>query len=494
MTDPVTPKAERRVTDGEVVESTVEVRPERTASESRSKSDANARRRAHNRAKKEAETPASANSKPAEKHPQNAIKNGNVLSKPWVNKSLLWGGFLIMVAAILFYTRPNMDWQVEHINRLQVQVTNLQASNQALADKLEQQQTELDTRISEIMSQPENKPLITQADLEAVKLATESQLSDLYEQVQTDLTAFNRQAETKLQALAEQATSNETPSETSSETDLTALNEFQQKVEGQLSQVDEVIRQLLTFKQQQEQQVLVTPELQPEPVAVQHLTSMQIQEWMIDANNQWLLKGNVEQTQSQLLALEQALAMTDVSNKTEIARVIGQDLSQIKAYSEQTQQVNQTMESSLAALNKLVKELPKPDMSRQKTDSMPLSELMSEGSQEKTEVSPLNLLLEKLSGLISVKKRESEAELSAVEGLLLHDALTQRLALLVDRVNWASSIESTVEVKKATAAVQTFIDLHFSAQSQAFEAVLTPLSEVTFSPRPALSMVSLDAL
>ena len=372
MTDPVTPKAERRVTDGEVVESTVEVRPERTASESRSKSDANARRRAHNRAKKEAETNASSNSKPAEKHPQNAIKNGNVLSKPWVKKSLLWGGFLIMVAAILFYTRPNMDWQVEHINRLQVQVTNLQASNQALADKLEQQQTELDTRISEIMSQPENKPLITQADLEAVKLATESQLSDLYEQVQTDLTAFNRQAETKLQALAEQATSNETPSETSSETDLTALNEFQQKVEGQLSQVDEVIRQLLTFKQQQEQQVLVTPELQPEPVAVQHLTSMQIQEWMIDANNQWLLKGNVEQTQSQLLALEQALAMTDVSNKTEIARVIGQDLSQIKAYSEQTQQVNQTMESSLAALNKLVKELPKPDMSRQKTDSMPL--------------------------------------------------------------------------------------------------------------------------
>ena len=119
---------------------------------------------------------------------------------------------------------------------------------------------------------------------------------------------------------------------------------------------------------------------------------------------------------------------------------------------------------------------------------------MSEGSQEKTEVSPLNLLLEKLSGLISVKKRESEAELSAVEGLLLHDALTQRLALLVDRVNWASSIESTVEVKKATAAVQTFIDLHFSAQSQAFEAVLTPLSEVTFSSRPALSMVSLDAL
>ena len=487
MTEPVTPKAERRVIDGEVVEPTAQPQTEKSSPETASTADANARRRAHNRTQQTSEPSASASSSTKNsKTSDNQAKKASVMSKPWVKKSLLWGSFFIMVAAILFYTRPNMDWQVEHINQLQVQVAQLKESNQSLAAKLEKQQAEMEARIAEVLNQPENQPLITQADLDAVTTDTKAQLSALYEQVQTDLTAFNNQAETKLQALAEQAKTALTPSDS----DLSALAEFQQKVEGQLNQVGEEMSQLFTFKQQQEQK---QPEVLAEPENVPHLTSMQVQQWMVDVNSQWLLKGDVELTQSQLFALEQALAITDVANKTEIARTIGQDLSDIKAYSQQTQQASQVVQKNLEALTRLVNAIPQPSMQREQALADSVSQTQEASQATQAAVSPLDTLLEKFTGLISVKKRESETELSSVEGLLLHDVLMQRLALLVDRVQWASSIQSTVELKKATASVQAFIDLHFSAQSQAFETVLTPLNTIEFNQRKPLAVVGLNA-
>jgi len=494
MTEPVTPKADRRVIDGEVVEPTAQAENEAITSESQASAGANARRRAHNRKQQTTESNSQeASKKDAPKTAGNKAKTPAMLSKPWVKKSILWGSFFIIVAAILFYTRPNMDWQIEHINRLQAQVAKLQETNKLLVDKIETQQTELDARISEVLSRPENQPLITKADLEAIKTDTKQQLTSLYEQVQTDLTAFNNQAETKLQALSEQAKTAMTPSDA----DLNALTAFQNKVEAQLSQVGEEIGQLFTFKQQQEQQAqqaVEKPETLPEENAPQNLTNMQIQQWVLEINNQWLLKGDAEITGTQLLAVEQALAITEMANKTEIARTIGQDLSAVKAYSEQSQQASQSVQENLKALSNLVNAIPQPEMVSKQTNAEPTT-LANTSETDETQVttSPLDLLLAKFTGLISVKKRESEAELSSVEGLLLHDVLMQRLALLVDRVHWAASIQSSSEIQKASVDVQAFIDLHFKAQSQAFEVVLVPLKSTVFSHRKPLAVVSVNA-
>jgi|GEM_PF-5627947 len=494
MTEPVTPKADRRVIDGEVVEPTTQAENEAITRESQASAGANARRRAHNRNQQTTEPNSQeASKKDAPNTAGNKATTLAMLSKPWVKKSIIWGSFFIMVAAILLYTRPNMDWQIEHINRLQAQVAKLQETNKLLVDKIETQQTELDARISEVLNRPENQPLITKADLEAIKTDTKQQLTSLYEQVQTDLTAFNNQAETKLQALSEQAKTAMTPSDV----DLSALTAFQKKVEAQLSQVGEEIGQLFTFKQQQEQQAqqaVEKPETLPEEKALQNLTNMQVQQWILEINNQWLLKGDAEITGTQLLAVEQALAFTEMANKTEIARTIGQDLSTVKAYSEQSQQASQSLQENLKALSNLVNAIPQPEMGSQQTNAEPTT-LANTSETDETQVttSPLDLLLAKFTGLISVKKRESEAELSSVEGLLLHDVLMQRLALLVDRVQWAASIQSTSELQKASVDVQAFIDLHFKAQSQAFEAVLVPLKSTVFSHRKPLAVVSVNA-
>ena len=195
-------------------------------------------------------------------------------------------------------------------------------------------------------------------------------------------------------------------------------------------------------------------------------------------------------TRTQLLALEQAVALSDLPNISEVARTIGEDLSEIKIYAEQTQATQTQLKNSLKALAAQVKAVPMPNPKRAQ---QPVTEQTSASEETGSTSSSLDTLLGKFNGLVSVKKRESEMESSSLEGLLLHDVLMQRLALLVDRVNWAANIESKTELQKALTQVTAFVDQHLSTQSQAFSKVIAPLKSVDFNERKPLAVSRLSA-
>lgn len=484
MSEPVTPKAKRRVIDGEVVDD----KAEKSASSEDAQQDvnkaaagnnnANARRRAHNQKKAEKRASADVN-KPT--------KKPSFLVAPWFKQTALWGGALVVVAGTLLYTRPNMDWQIEHINRLQAQVAQLHQTNSQLVDKVEAQQSGLDARIAKVLSQSEHLSSGNQTDLEAVKTEVsadaQQQMASLYQQVQTDLTAFNRQIDEKMAEIAERSASADTPNGA----DLTAFNEFQQSVEVQLKQIDEDLEALSAFKMEQEQQS--AKPIEPAKL-VERLSAKQIQQWMIEINNQWLLRGDAQQSEAQLIALEQAVAISDLPNISEVARTIGQNLSDVKAYSAQGISTQERLTNGLESLIVQMNAIPQPDLKRSKTAD---NRVASGEEQEAAGPSKVNTLLDKFSGLVNVKKRETETELSSLEGLLLHDVLLQRLELLIDRVNWAANIESQTELNSALAKVGEFVHLHFKARSQHFAEPLALLESIEFSQRKPLTVLSLSA-
>ncbi|MEA3405522.1 MAG: hypothetical protein U9R28_07280 [Pseudomonadota bacterium] len=474
MTEPVTPKANRRVIDSEVVDE---------GTSSTSTSSANARRRAHNRSQQKSSQSSTTQSASGSK--SSSVKKPSILTAPWVKKSALWGGSLVVVVAVLIYTRPDMDWQIEHINRLQSQVVQLHETNQRLVEKVEQQQQEMEARIEEVLNRPENQPLISQGDLDTLKADTQQQMNALYQQLQTELSGLAQQTESRWQTFSEQTQQALQPSDQ----DLQALSQLEQKVQSKLELVGEELSKLFAFKDQQIEQNVEQSKLLER---AKPLNSFQIQQWMIEINNQWLLKGDAEQTQTQLLALEQALAISDVQNMTEVARTIGQDIRDIQRLSEQQQMVSMDMTKGLNALKALITAIPLPTMTSTKVEPTETNKSIEPPVEEsQVELSSMDKLLNKFSDLVSLKKRETAEDLSAVEGLLLHDVLIQRLALLVDRVEWAVNIQSTAELKKAIEELNTFVAQNFAEHSNDFTEVLELMQSATFVKRQPLALVSM---
>jgi len=471
MTEPVTPKAERRVIDGEVVDQpnnssqdTVQKSAQDSKKDSSSKRTQSASKKAFSdkRASQDGQTKASAGngSKPA----------GGV--PVWMKKSLLWMLMLAVVVATLFYTRPDQDWQIEHINRLQSQVAQLHETNQLLVSKVEQQQQEIDKKITEVLNRPENQPLVSQGDLDALKAEVADQISTVKQELQQQLKIIGEQAESKWETLADKAQQALQPSDQ----DVQSLTQFKENVQSQLSQVGEELAQLLDFKAKQENQPQqAKPSTTPAP-----LSNLQIQQWMVAINTQWLLDGNAQKTQQQLLALEQAVALSEIAVKTEVARRIGEDLSYVKQFAagQQSQQAQQV--AVIDKLHALVEQLSEP--------SLQASELsVQEPGAESA--STVDKLLNKLSGLVSLKKREDSESLSAVESLLRFDVLKQRLSLLIDRLDWAFTTQSAEQVEQASKQIKVFVSQHFPQQTSAFEAALSEVSVQSVSHRETLNII-----
>ena len=501
MTDPVTPKANRRVIDGDVVEDNNEQKIPFSAKGSEGSANANARRRAHNRTQQNTNASSTGH---------NGSRSG--LMKPRLKSTLLWGGFLAITVALLVYTRPNVDWQIESINRLQVQVAQLHDANKQLMDQIDTQQKEQQTGLDELRTQlkaqeiqeAENAKLanqagsqqgvMDQAQLEAIKIDTQQQLNSLYQQVQFDLSAFSQHTESQWQAVFEKAQS----AITLSDSDLAKLSALEQKVEGRLTAVNQALAKLVALTEQPSAQA---------PTATEHklvlekatlLSPLEFKQWAVEINNQWLLRGEYAQTQMQLLALEQALTLSQLPNRTEFARVLGQDLSDIKTFSERAQAGRISADARLKRLSDWVKNIPAPVMQKA---SFQTESTESEKSTKPAENSDNGLtnntlsmdkIVEKFSGLVSVKKREELTQLSSVEGFLVHDVLMQRLFLLVDRMQWAFKIQSSVEWNQAVSELSSFMATHFDQHSAAFNEVLMPLKGINFNYRQPLAVVNVN--
>ena len=484
MSKRIKPNAEHRIVDGEVITASIDEKIQRGREYSKEKAN-----------QSQAETEISSddvNDLGDDIDPQASISEGLDLSNQPEEKEdsfmtryksyILWTLLFIIVILVLFITRPNTDWQVERINDLQSEVSQLRQENNALESRVQEQEESLveriDTQVNQALSRVENKPIVTQADLSAIQEQTQQQLTQLQEKLAGLTGQAGQQVEqalTQLNQMAQNAQQELKPTENQ----LNALKELEQKLQSQLNGLGDKLTELFDFKT--EQQVLTK---QPPVLKLDMpLDSLQIQQWIVEINTQWILNGRVAETQQQLLALEQAASLSDFIYTTQLARLIGQDLGYLKQLEdEDLRNPLPDTQSIKNVINQLtVKNMASPALQSgiNRTD-------------ESNRTSALDGLLEKFSQLITVKKRPEDGSSSEVDSLLINDVLLQRLSLLVDRLDWGLQTHSADTVKQAVADIKQFIQRHYAKEFSEFTLLLAPFESVQFPRKNSLAIMKLD--
>lgn len=405
------------------------------------------------------------------------------INKPsWLTRYrgyVLWMLLFIVVILVLFVTRPNTAWQIQHINTLQSDVSQLYQDNQALESRLAaleakevDSQQAIEAAITEALSRSENRPLVSQADLDELQKSIQQQLIQLKE----PLASFKETE--KLLDSAIEAPKSSVISETS-------IKPLAEKLQTQIDELGSKLSELFDFNTQQ--QVLTTQ---------QALSAFQIQQWIVEINTQWLMQGPIEQTAQQLLALEQAVGLSDFPEVTKLARLIGQDLTRLELLQKNVQRDALVNTQALkVAVNKLSangnKALKANTESTSETPATASNEKIHLG-EEISSQSAFDQLMARFGEMISLKKRATSTEQTQIESMIMHDVLVQRALLLIDRIDWALETESVNRLSIATADLQTFIDTHFESQSQEFSDLLKPFKTVTFELRQPLAIMAVQ--
>ncbi|MCF6254543.1 MAG: hypothetical protein L3J38_07325, partial [Thiomicrorhabdus sp.] len=413
----------------------------------------------------------------------------------WV---LIWLMVFAAIAAAVFMTRKDLDWQVQHINDLKTKVAQLNQAQQALEARVESQLKETEQRVlaqveSEIqakinqsvqsnvnqaLAQPEHQAIVTQVDIDKIEQATQQQLSQLQQQ----LSALGEQAIQQVQPILSSASAlTETTKQALQPTPETekALADIEQKLQAQFAQVSNKLVELFEFKSEQQARPSQTDSAETRSLE-------QLQRWVIEVNTQWLLRGNVAETRTQLTALQQAVAVSQIPNVSQLASFIGKDMAYLEHYQAQQQAHSQlntnALKQAIQALNRT-----------EGLEAVRGGEKISNDVETTTDVtfdSAIEQLKQTLSSMVSIKKRDSEAETTQVESLILQDVLVQRALLLVDRIEWAMTSQSNPQLKQAVEDLQSYIDRTFSKESEQFKTLLSPFASHSFDVRQPLAIRS----
>ncbi len=413
----------------------------------------------------------------------------------WV---LIWLIIFGAIIAAVLLTRKDLDWQVQHINDLQAKVVQLNQAQQALEARVDRQLKETEQRVlakveaelqakvnqsvqsnvDQSLALPEHQPVVTQADIDKIQQATQQQLSQLQQQ----LSVLGEQAITQTQQVlsgaSELAETTKQALQPTPETEK-ALAEIETKLQTQLAQVGNKLAELFAFKS--EQQALSTQEA--EHKSTEKLSLEQFQSWVIEVNTQWLLRGNIAETRTQLTALQQAVAVSQLPNIIQLASLIGQDLAYLERY--QSQKQNPLSTDAIKQAIQSIHIAATSDAQQQGGEKISND---AETAPNVTFDSAIEQLKQTLSGMVSIKKRDSEAEITQVESLILQDVLIQRALLLVDRIDWALMSQSNTQLQQAVQDLQTYIDQTFPQASAEFKTLLSPFASHQFEVRQPLSI------
>lgn len=458
MSERIKPNAEHRIVDGDVVKESIDDKIQRGKEYSKAKAEEKAQ------------------SGEVLDENQASISDNLPPESSFMKKYrsyLLWITMFAVVISILVVTRPDTDWQVQRINDMQKQISELSEQNLLLETKIADQQTSIESTVNTLLD-PENNPAVSQADLNAIKINTDKELAKLQENLANLSEQSGEQLNKALSQLNE-AAKGARNSFKPSEDQLTELGELEQKLQSQLQSMTGKLSELFLFKN--EQQALTT---QPPVLKLDMpLDSLQIQQWIVEINTQWILNGRTDETRQQLLALEQAVSLSDFTYTSQLARLIGQDLGYLSQFK---QRFEDSSLPNTEALKKAATGLVTSKQSADKTD-IPKEE----------EQKGFDGLLAKFSQMITLKKRSEEGQ-TEVDALLANDVLIQRLALLIDRLDWGLKTQSVETVNKAIEDISRFIDRHYKSQNEVFSELLTTFKNLEFSSKQPLSIMQLDHL
>ncbi|QCU89217.1 hypothetical protein [Thiomicrorhabdus sediminis] len=482
MADRIVPNAKQRVVDADSTQQKeiVEDRAEESQADVEAMADIDKkieRGKAYSQAK--------ADEHAGEKQPtldslaQQSEQNAAQKTSVW-GKLLAWFIALLIILSMLWYTRPDTDWQIQRINDLQAQVDQLNA-------EIEEQQQQLSTFDTQLNS-AENKPLLSQADLDGFKAQTERQIVKMQQalqQLSEQAGASADQAAKQLNELAEEMPKTLTPSPQTQQ----KLQQLEQKFANELQSMANQLGELFDFKQQTQQQANQAEKTEPSLTQAQPgqpLDSLQIQQWIVEINTQWILQGRVASTRQQLLALEQAVNLSSFGYTSQLTRLIGADLRYLQDY--QTA-AKLDFEKPISELYQAIPSLKKAN------GKLPQSSDPSANSAEQAsapENGTWDKLMSKFGQMFSLRKRSEEGELTSVESLIMNDVLQQRLALLVERLHWALQMQSETQTEQSILSIEQFMERYYPDDFERFALLLTPFKQVDFVSREALSIMTLD--
>lgn len=411
---------------------------------------------------------------------KNTVKKTGFFSK--YRGYVLWTLLFIIVIMVLFITRPNTDWEVQKINDMQSEIGQLKQDNVDLNDRLQEQQSNLEQMINDQVSKSisdlktNNKNAqspLAQTDLNTFEQKVQHQIELLQKELsELSGTATSQTSETlsKLNKMANNAQNNLQPSDKQ----LQALKTFEDKLQSEMKGVGKQLKELFDFKSEQQVLTRTPPVLKLD----MPLDSLQIQQWIVEVNTQWILNSRPEETEQQLLALEQAVSLSDFEYTTQLARLIGQDLGYLKQVQD----------------NQLSNPLPTTDNLKQAIMKLTGDNIKSQAPAVDAQKSAtgLDALLERFSAMITIKKRADDATITDVDSMLSNDVLKQRLSLLVDRLDWGLQTESVNVVYQAAADIKTFIKKHYANEFSEFHLLLEPFVHIQFPSKKNLSIMNLD--
>lgn len=478
--EPITPKADQRVLDGEVVKDG----------------------RSQSRARKSGSPSGSGAEKPLK-----AKRDWFGWWPQTFTQKVLLLSLLVLIGIVVYLVQAanRQDWQIEKINQLQSQIGQLKAETHAL----KAEQAEMQASVTQQLDSPDRQPVISQGDLDAVQSEMESLKAKMQAKVSElsdQLKQVTQQAGVAAQQFGQAV--QPTPEE---KAQLQAQGEaLGQELKNQLQQMGQQLSDLFHFKEAQQahnaQQKTLDIELESRLKAATEsaiqggkpLSAQQIQQWTLEINTQWMLTGNVTQTEQQLRALEKAVNASEVANKTDLIRRIGQDMVRIHSAPNATPQNSQawvkTIRAAIQALPEPMAEKPHstsppsraPDASANDSvngtsGSDPAETLSTDSAWQK--------LLNQMGDVFSVHKRESSQQLTQVESLIMHDVLVQRGLLLVDRIEWALNTQSKPLLDESLQSLEDFMAANFPTQLAAIQSPLQSLHQVRFASRQELDIV-----
>ncbi|GAB6071485.1 hypothetical protein JCM30760_25820 [Thiomicrorhabdus hydrogeniphila] len=489
MSKRIKPNVEHRIVDGEVISGSIDEKILRGQSFSQEKAQEHSPEESVN-----LEMPADMNKETTNfinDEPIASVSNGDDVSntkdksmkKPSFfskyRSTLLWLLMFIIVIVVLFVTRPNNDWQIQKINDLQSEINQLKEDNLDLNNHMEKQQANMQKMITEqVNAATQNLAVNNESsttDSSVFEQKIQQQIDVLHKEMSSLTGAAAKQAN---KALAEinQLADNAQKSLPSSAEQEKALKELDAKLQSQMANVSDKLKELFNFKT--EQQVLSK---KPNVLKLDMpLDSLQIQQWIVEVNTQWILNGRADETQQQLLALEQAVSLSDFKYTTQLARLIGQDLGYLKQVKEDQ------LRNPLPQTTELKDVIAKLTAKKIKNGNSVVK------TAEQDSSTSINGLLSKFSEMFTVKKRTEDGAVTQVDDLLENDVLQQRLSLLVDRLDWGMQTQSLQTVKQATADIKAFIKRHYSQEATEFNLLLEPFLRIQFPRKQNLSIINLD--
>lgn len=436
--EPITPKTSHRVIDSEALNS------------DRAKAKSSEQQAYKNRSSKQ-------NGKPLEAKAESKTPLLTHLKRAMI------AIIAVTVIAIGYwlYGGQEGNWEIEKINELQTKVAQLKVE----VEQLKATQNDFAKKVQQ-------SPAAELSEADQTRLALVDQLQSNVEALQTqlnDLIASANEPQSSVDkipsvpAMAPQPVDNE---------NLPALENVQSELSNLQQKVDGLSTQIAS------QQALVE-EVDP---LQEILSEIQIQQWILQINTQWILSGNIGITQKNLLALEQAIGMSTLQQKNRLLRLIGEDMNALQQQSEQPKP-----SAAIGILHDWIISMPLVAMKPIEVSHETIQE-----SAPQEAPTPQNLwdrIQQKLAGLFTVRKRDADSQLTHAERLVQQDVLKERALLLLDRIDWAMTIESPQLLQNSRQDFEKFMLQTFPEKRAEFNELYAPVQQFQLTAKHALKIV-----